>query len=765
MSSKRITVAVAGNPNCGKTSIFNNLTGAKQHVGNYPGVTVEKREGTINRDGYEVVFVDLPGTYSLSPYSLEEVVVRDFIVHERPDVVLNVVDASNLERNLYLTAQLIDLHCPLVLSLNMLDVAHTNRTIVNQDLLGELMGAPVVATNGRQNKGTNNLIETVIRVAENRDSVSRHIHVNYGAEVEQEVEKLKGLVASDSGLAGKYYPRWMSVKLIENDEEVVTHVREEAADSAGILAAARKSREHIESIYGEDSETIVTDRLYSFLNGLCRETVDDSQRIKISLSDKIDRVLTNRMLGLPIFAVLMWVVFQTTFTLAETPMGWIEAFIRLIGDVVGGNVADGIFKDLLIGGILDGVGGVIIFLPSILILFFFLALLDDTGYMARAAFLMDKIMHALGLHGKSFIALLTGIGCNAPAVMATRTLENREDRLVTILITPLVSCAARYPVYILFCGAFFANHQGTVILGLYALGAGLAVLMGLLFRKTLFKGKSSPFVMELPPYRIPTLRSVLIHMWDKAYIFVRKAGTIILAGVVVVWVFNTFPRGVSYSKDFDAEIVAVEKDFSERIKKLDGAFEKSMQKKSVAYADAFPPFEDSCVYKEIKDYYDAKHAELEGEQEKLVAAIENEKLSEEVLSRYAGRIGASVEPLIKPLGFDWRLGISMIPGFIAKEVVVGSLGVLFGAGETDDAEDATLREKLRSSYTPLQGFAFMVFTLLYIPCLATLAVIKRETGSWKWAMFSVVYSVTLAYIVTFIVFQGGLILGIGTRGM
>ncbi len=762
MESKRIAVALTGNPNSGKTSIFNNLTGARQHVANYPGVTVERKEGRLSRDGHEMVVVDLPGTYSLSPYSVEEVVVRDFIVHEEPDVVVDVVDASNLERNLYLAAQLIDLHCKLVICLNMVDVATENKILIDQKMLSTLLGAPVVQTNGRLNRGTEDLLDAIFRVAEDADSHTRHIHINYGREIEEELAKLEQRVEAEKTLAERYHPRWLAVKLLEADSDIVERLRSQSDVAESLLGQARKSRRHLEKIYGEDIETIVADRIYSFLNGLCREVVNDAQRAKTTRSDRIDKVLTNRMFGLPIFALLMWLMFEATFTLGEPPMRWIESFFGLLGTGVGRIMPEGILKDLIVTGMIDGVGGVLVFLPNILILFFFLAMLEDSGYMARAAFLMDKVMHLVGLHGKSFIALLTGVGCNAPAVMATRTLESQEDRLITILISPLISCSARYPVYVLFTGAFFAERQGMIVFILYMLGALLAMGMAYIFRKVLFKGRSSPFVLELPPYRIPTFRSVVIHMWERGSIFLRKAGTIILAGVVLVWVLQAFPRNVTLSRDYAGEISAVRQRTEAELGELRASFEEAQRDRRQTYTDAFIPFEESAAYQEIESYYDDARRELNDSSANEIRVLERGRLGEQARGRFAGRIGTAMEPLIRPLGFDWRLGISMIPGFVAKEVVVGSLGVLLGAGdETEDAEHGALRDRLTEHYTPLVGFCFMVFTLIYTPCLATVAVIRKETNSWRWALFSIAYSVVLAWIVTFAIYQCGLLLGLG----
>ncbi|MHC4874138.1 MAG: ferrous iron transport protein B [Planctomycetota bacterium] len=773
---KKITVGLAGNPNSGKTSIFNNITGARQHVGNYPGVTVEKREGEFTYKNYAITFVDLPGTYSLSPYSIEEIAARDFIIRERPDVIVNVVDASNLERNLYLTAQLIDLHAHMVVALNMVDVAQKRNIHINQKKLSKLLGAPVVPTIGRAKEGMDELLEEIVRVAEDPEALTRHIHIDYGQEVEDEIEKVKQIINNDEKLSNSpYYPRWLSARAIENDSDVRKHIKREADDADKIFDVCSKSRSHLESIFAESIDGIIADRIYSFLHGLCLSVVDSTREIRITRSDKIDKILTNKAMGFPIFFFLMWLMFQGTFTLAEAPMGWLEAIMEGLKGIVENNMSESMFKSLLLGGVIDGVGGVVIFLPNILILFFFLALLDDTGYMARAAFLMDRIMHNLGLHGKSFISMLIGFGCNVPGIMATRTLESRQDRLITILVNPLMSCSARYPVYALFCAAFFTRNQGLIILSVYVLGMVLAIAAGKLFRKTLFKGEDSPFVLELPPYRIPTFNSVMIHMWDRGKIFLQKAGGIILIGTILVWFINEFPKdeNLKFSRDYPAAVTTTTEYRDNQLTELKTAFEEAKIAAESKYAEEvkddkvkqFVGFEKSSQFLELEKHYKEESESIKDKYGKEIANLQNQFSAEKVSQKYSGRIGKVIEPLIKPLGFDWRLGISLIPGFTAKEIVVSSLGVIFGAGEgTDDEESqqaGSLRQKLRNAYTPLIAYCFMVFTLIYTPCMATVAVIKRETGSWGWAFFSIAYSLVLAWGVTFVFFNVGKLLGFG----
>ncbi len=676
-SSVDYVVALAGNPNAGKTTVFNNLTGGRQHVGNWPGVTVEKKEGPSRGGGIEFNIVDLPGTYSLTAYSLEEVVVRDFIAGEKPDAVVNVVDASNIERNLYLTTQLLELGVPLIIALNMMDTAEGRGVKIDVDLLSELLGVPVVPMVGVRNRGTDEIRE-VIGQAIRGEVRFRGIQVVYGREVEEEIAKLAVAIESDHPLADefleKYSSRWLAVKLLEEDERVEEDVERVAGAGASVLRQLGESRRHLFSIFGEDIETVIVDNRYGFVAGIVREAVHREREGYESGSDRIDNVLTNRVLGFPIFAFFMWLMFFVTFYFGKFPMHWIDRLMHGLATVVSTNLTSPLWlRSLLVNGVIGGVGSVLVFLPQILIIFLCISILEDTGYMARAAFIMDRIMHWLGLHGKSFIPMVMGFGCNVPAVMATRTLESEKDRMITILVNPLMSCAARLPVYALFTAAFFAANQGTVTFSLYLLGIVLAVAMAKLFRKTIFRGESEPFVMELPPYRWPTAKGTFVHMWERGSMFLRKAGTVILAGSVIVWVISYLPPGVRYGSP----------------------------------------------------------------------------------SSVAGMIGHVLEPLVKPLGFDWRAAVALLFGFFGKEIIVSTFGTLSGVGQSRQAITA----QLHTIFTPLTAYTFMAFTLLYTPCLATVAVIKKETGSWKWAAFAVGYSLTLAWLIAFLIYRIGLLLG------
>jgi ferrous iron transport protein B len=715
MMSRRITVALAGNPNSGKTTVFNNLTGARQHVGNYPGVTVEKREGTCRHNGREFHVVDLPGTYSLTAYSAEEVVARDFVIEEEPDVVVHVLDASNIERNLYLSVQLKELNCPLVLAFNMSDVAAARGIEFNLDELSRLLGAPIVPTVGHKGRGMKDLLETVEDVVEGRAAVSR-IPINYGMEIDDEIDKLGALIEESGTVDGKHDPRWIALKLLENDKDVRENIT-----SPQIHEAVEQATVHLEKIFGDHPEIVIAERRYGLISGVCQETVRSTPEARHDMSDHIDAVLTNRVLGLPIFLGLMYFVFHLTFTIGDPPMRWIESLFGWLGNIVSGWWAPGsesALRSLLVDGIIGGVGGVIVFLPNILLLFLAIAFLEDTGYMARAAFVMDKLMHKIGLHGKSFIPMLIGFGCSIPAIMATRTLENRRDRLTTMLIVPLMSCGARLPIYVLIIPAFFPQAWHAPMLWIiYIIGVLLAVAGAKVLRSTIFRGESAPFVMELPPYRMPTVRSVVIHMWERGWLYLRKAGTIILGISIVLWALTSYPKKQVFDQSFEARAataeVALEQGTMDR-----KTYEREMQ------------------------------------------AIGQERQVEELTYSIAGRIGHGLEYVIKPLGFDWRIGTALIGAFAAKEVFVAQLGIVFSMGETDEESD-TLREKLRNSYRPLAAFCIMLFMLISTPCMATIAVTRRESGSWKWAALQLGGLTAVAYVLTLVVYQIGSLAGIG----
>jgi ferrous iron transport protein B len=727
VKKETVTIALTGNPNAGKTTIFNNITGTRQHVGNWPGVTVEKKEGTVVHNGHRLRVVDLPGTYSLTAYSIEEIVARRFLVDAKPDVVVDIVDASNLERNLYLTTQLIELGVKLVLALNMTDVAEARGHQIDAENLATLLGVPVVFTVGTRNKGTGELLDKVVEVVEDRDTVSRHIHISYGHELEKEIKKIQDVIWQDPSIGERFSTRWLAVKLLENDMAVQDRIRSLGEIGNQILAQAETGRERLTEFYQDDPEMVLTDQRYGFIGGALKEVLEVTSLSKFDLSRQVDLVLTNRILGFPIFILFIWAMFQATFTLGAYPMEWIDLGVGWLGTHVAQLIPAGLLRDLVVNGVIAGVGSVIIFLPNILLLFFCIALFEDTGYMARAAFIMDRVMHVIGLHGKSFIPLLMGFGCNVPAIMATRTLESERDRILTILINPLMSCSARFPVYVLLAGTFFGSSAGNVMFSIYALGIGLAIAMGKLFRVTLFPGETAPFVMELPPYRVPTLKSLLIHMWDRSVIFLRKMGGVILVGSVVIWFLGAFPRSSELPGSLTGQV----------------GTESANQVMVLKVAETEKPM---------------VHSEADYHPDDLAQSEEQVRLERSFL----GRLGHAIEPIFAPLGFDWRTSVAVLTGFVAKEIVVSTLGVLYSTGADVNEESEALRRSIRASgMTPLGAYTLMAFVLIYVPCLATVAAIRRETNSWRWSAFSIGYSLVLAWIVSLLIYQGGRLLGVG----
>ena len=681
---KKITVALAGNPNSGKTTVFNMLTGARQRVGNYPGVTVEKKQGLCKFAGYEITFVDLPGTYSLSTYSVDEIVARNYLIEDKPDVVVDIVDASNIERNLYLVTQLIEMNEPLILAFNMSDIARQKGLLFDIEQLSRLLEAPIVETVGSKNKGKAQLLNAIIKTAESGKKQRKH-DIHYGKEIEDELAVIgKTISEKEPDLAVNYNPRWLAIKLLEQDSDITAKIRD-----GKVLDIVAKSIEHLRDIFGDEPEIIIADRRYGFVSGACQETVRTTVESRHSKSDMIDAVVTNRLLGLPIFLGLMFLVFQLTFRIGQYPMGWLEHLFEWLTVTITSfwpAGSDHWLKSLLVDGIIGGVGGVIVFLPNILLLFMAIAFLEGSGYMARAAFVMDRVMHKIGLHGKSFIPMLIGFGCSVPAIMATRILENRRNRITTIMVIPLMSCGARLTIYALIIPAFFAvQWRGPMLWLIYLTGIILAIICAKVLRVTVFKGETTPFVMELPPYRMPTAKALWIHTWQRGWMYLKKAGTVILAISIILWVAMTFPKP-------SAQAVA----------------------------------------------------SLSGEQ------AQQAKLSYSV----AGRIGHAMEPVIRPLGFDWKIGTALVGSLAAKEVFVSQLAIVYAVGGADE-NSQTLREKLQARYSPLTGFCIMLFCLISAPCVATIAMTKQETNSWKWALFQFAGLTVLAYLATFVVYQIG----------
>lgn len=687
-----INVALVGNPNCGKTSLFNFASGAHERVGNYSGVTVDAKEGKARYFGYEFNLVDLPGTYSLSAYSPEELYVRKQIVEKTPDVIINVIDTSNLERNLYLTTQLIDMHLRMVCALNMFDETERRGDHVDYDKLSELFGVPMVPTVFTNGRGVEELFKVVIDMYEGQENSQRnyrHIHINHGHELEHGIKEMQEHLKQEDNLRQRYSTRYLAIKLLEHDKDVEAYIAT-FPDAKEIIAHRDQAEQRVKEETGEDSETAIMDAKYGFIHGALKEAGYETGHDKDTYrtTHVIDRFITNRYLGFPIFLLLLFVMFSVTFYIGQYPMDWIEAGVAWLGEIISTTMPDGPLKAMLVDGVIGGVGSVIVFLPQILILYFFISYMEDSGYMARAAFIMDKLMHKMGLHGKSFIPLVMGFGCNVPAVMATRTIESRRSRLITMLVLPLMSCSARLPIYIMITGTFFAAHyRSLVMLSLYAVGILLAVVVSRVLSLFVIKGEDTPFVMELPPYRFPTWKAIGRHTWEKGKQYLKKMGGIILVASIIVWALGYFPHDESLS------------------------------------------------------------------------------MREQQEQSYIGRIGKTIEPVFRAQGFDWKLDVGLVAGIGAKEVVASTMGVLyanndsFGDDEAYNNEggkyDTLLAQMTADGITPLAAYCFLLFVVIYFPCIATIAAIKGETGSWRWAVFSAVYTTLLAWVVSAIVYQVG----------
>jgi len=695
VTKKKITIALAGNPNSGKSTVFNNLTGARQHVGNYPGVTVEKKEGKAIFQDYEINVVDLPGTYSLSAYSEDEVVARDFIIKEKPDVIVDIVDSSNLERNLYLATQLIELEIPLVLAMNMNDIAKKKGQDVDYTKLSDLLGAAIVPTVGNKNIGTKELLETIIKVYEGRIKTKR-VHIGYGPEIREEMNKLEQIVEKDKVLVEQYPRRWLIVKMLENDSSVLDIIGKFSI-AQDTIAQTEKSRHHLQLHFADSPETIIADRRYGFISGACTEALKPSIEQRHDLSDKIDKVILNRILGIPIFAMVMYSIFKFTFTFSESMVGWFGQFFECLVEVAANYIPEGLFQSFVVDGLINGVGGVLGFFPLIMFMFFAIAFFEDTGYMARAAFVMDKLMSKFGLHGKSFLPMMISTnGCAVPGIMATRTLESKRDRLITMMITPFMICGAKLPIFALFIGAFFPVKYGANIMFLlYVLSIIIAFGSAWLLKRFVFKGEPAHFVMELPPYRIPTIKGLLLKMWERGWMYLRKAGTIVVLVSIIIWAGFTFPQ--------------------------------------------------------VADL------EEKGLSEKKAATLQLEQ-------SYAGRAGKFIEPLVKPIGLDDRSGIALFAGLAAKEVVVSTFGTIYSLGDVDPEKTETLREKIQNdpSWNPLKAVSFLIFCLIYLPCVVAMAVFYKESGSQvKWLLFLIFWTTAMAWCASFVVYQGGMLLGLG----
>lgn len=706
--SNTIHIALVGNPNCGKTTLFNYCTGLSEHVGNYSGVTVDLKKGIYRYKNYKFEITDLPGTYSLSAYTPEELYVRNYLMNEFPDVVINVVDASNLERNLFLTTQLIDMDLRVVIALNMFDELEKKGDRFNFDKMGAMLGIPIVPTVSSRGRGILALFDNIIQIHENKDSFYRHIHIYYGENIEKSIKTVQQEIQKNKSFIDKYSSRYVALKLLEKDKEIERLIKK-CSNYDTLKTIVEKQIDILEKDYGEPVETIIADAKYGFIDGALAENYKKNKQPLKQFSKKIDKLLINRFLGLPIFLLFLWLTFEGTFFLGQFPVAWIQNIIDLLSNNVSQWLPESVFKDLLIDGIFKGVGGVLVFLPNILLLFFFIAIMEDTGYMARAAFIMDKIMHAIGLHGKSFIPLFMGFGCNVPAIMSTRTIESKTDRIVTMLINPFMSCSARLPIYILITGAFFNKNAGTVIFLIYLMGILLAGILSLIFKKTIFKKNEVPFVMELPPYRIPTSRNLFKHMWQKAKQYLKKMSGIILIASIIIWTLSYFPHS-PITKTKTLQIASM------------------MQKNNLN----------------------------EIQKQKLEKLYQN-YLQFTIKNSYLGQLGQSIEPAIKPLGFDWRIAVSLMAGITGKEVVVSTLAVLFN-NHPLQSNQTSLQLSLQNArnsngeilFTIPVIMAFLMFVLIYFPCVAVIAAIKKESGTAKWAIFEILFTTLLAWLMAFL---------------
>jgi len=691
--SRIINIALIGNPNCGKTSLFNIASGASEHVGNYSGVTVDAKKGHFEYNGYRFNIVDLPGTYSLASYSPEELYVRRYLKDETPDVIINVVDTSNLERNLYLTTELIDMDRRMVIALNMYDELRARGASLDYEMLGGMIGVPMVPVVSKSGEGVDSLFDTIISVFEDDNRSVRHIHVNLGSDIEKMTRELIDVLKKDNYIGRHFSPRYLAIKLLENDSEAETIIME-SPDAASILSL----RDNLVAQYntmsdGEDIPAVIAAEKYGFIAGALAETYKPGERNTASATNIIDTFVTNKLFGFPLFFLIMFLVFWATFTIGQYPMDWIDNGVAALSTLVGRYMPDSIFKDLIADGIIGGVGGVIVFLPNILILYFCISFMEDSGYMARAAFIMDKVMHRIGLHGKSFIPLVMGFGCNVPAIMSARAIESRSSRLITILINPFMSCSARIPIYVLLIGTFFPTHATVAFMALYILGILVAMLTARILRRFYFKKDETPFVMELPPYRIPTMRASLRHTWAKGQQYLKKMGGIILVASIVVWALNYFP------------------------------------------------------------IHDTTTANAGQQSEKINLSTDS----------YLEIAGKAINPVMAPLGFHWRASVAALAGVPAKEIVVSTLGVLYTNDES--VSDQRLGERItapsaitgKPDFTPAAALSFMVFILLYCPCIATITSTVRETGSWRYGAFSVIYNTAVAWIFAFLVYRAALL--------
>ncbi len=789
---KKITIALSGNPNAGKTTVFNALTGAHQHIANYPGVTVEKKCGTTYHKGIEIEVVDLPGTYSLTAYSLEEIVARDFLVRERPDLVVDIVDASNLDRNLYLAVQLMELGAPLIIALNMMDVAEARGIQVDADRLSQLLGVPVVPMVARSNKGIQELLEKVAEAGQD-GTRWRPVKISYGMDIDQALEKIQEIIEANGVLTDTYPPRWVALKCLEGDSQILDFLDQYPEASSRIKEICQQTAKHTLDTLEEDPEGIIADHRYGYITGITKKVVKRRIESRLNLSDQIDRVLTNRALGPLLMVLILYGIYSFTFWASEVPLAWVERFFELLKETMETTIPQGPLQSLLVSGVIDGVGGVLGFVPLIMFMFFAIAILEDSGYMARVAYMMDRVLRWFGLHGSSVIALIVsgGIsgGCAVPGVLATRTLRDPKERIATLLVVPFMNCGAKLPVYAMLIAAFFAREQAKMLFVLTILSWAFALLGAKLLRSTVLKGPKTPFVMELPPYRLPTLRGLAIHTWERTWQYIKKAGTIILGFSILFWAMMTYPGPSPEGlKTFDqkrqkiteqllasppfntlvqdrAGLRRLETLYAEYSRGMDKGGEEVLQK--ISREKLFPLVEAAYILESGERWAEErKSSTMEAARtyvkyRKQLRALSLERQRFILQSTVAGWLGARLEAITRPLGFDYRVNIALVGGFAAKEVVISTLGTAYSLGQIDEDSSASLSARIKEdpTWNPLQAFVFLIFTMLYVPCLPTVISIKKES-SWGWAAFSIGFNLLVAYFVALGIKQGGTLLGL-----
>ncbi|NVO03886.1 MAG: ferrous iron transport protein B [Bacteroidetes bacterium] len=735
--TQKINVVILGNPTMGKYALFNQADSLVSETENYYGQKIEVRKVNLNFANFEIEIIDIPESFSISALQSKDDFIKLFLINKQPDIVVSVMDATNLEKGLQTATQLIDMDLKSMVVLNRLDELKSKENIFDYQSFSELIGIPLIVNQNEKSDFQQLLLEMLIGLYENTNKVVKHIHINYGEVVEKSIKAIQSkiFIVENIALINKISTRFISIKLIEKDAESIALIKN-CSNFEEISETTTKEIDRIERYYNENTQVLISDSRYGFVAGAIKETLKPGSNERTKASEIIDTFFTHRLFGFPVFIFFMWLMFQLTFTVGSYPMHWIEHFVQVFSDYISGLMAEGPLKDLIVNGMISGVGGVVVFLPNILMLFFFISLMEETGYMSRAVFIMDKTMHRIGLHGKSFIPLIMGFGCNVPAIMATKTIENKNERFLTILINPFMSCSARLPVYVLFISAFFPKNSGTVLFLIYSVGVTIAVLIAILFKKTIFKAKESSSVMELPPYRVPKFTSILQHMWNEGAQYLKKIGTVILLASIIIWALGYFPKDINFSKDYSKETLKVKENFKAEKNKISNSDTLALNK-------------------------------LKLKEETSLKALDIEKRAELQEKSYIGKMGHFIEPVIKPLGFDWRMGISIITGISAKEIIVGTMGVLYHADLDADKETTSLAAKLQNAkytegdkkgqniYNPAVALSFMLFILLYFPCIGTLVVIARETGSWKWGLFTVFYTTSVAWIVSFLVYQIG----------